>query len=161
MSDIGSENHKGFLCSKNTCSKCWKDQIERVGYSYIRKKTQKKISIPTKCISDKGEHGKEPKLITIPEYDVDLLSKYGYTLAENHERRVISLKKAIKSNSELKILRHLNALRTLLKSSPKLYSKLNKDMKWIQKDYAKKLEVKIMNWKTGLINKKKMNLNLK
>lgn len=117
-------------------SKCDKGQIERVGYSFVKKKTGKKVSVGSSCISDKGKPGKGPKLITIPEYDVGLLSKYGYSLAESHERRVTSLKKAIKSNSELKILRHINALRTLLKSSPKLYNKLDKDMKWIQKDYA-------------------------
>lgn len=138
MTDKGSESQKASGTSKNKSTKCEKGQIERDGYSYIRKKTQKKVSVPTTCVSDKGKPCKGPKLIIIPEYDVGLLSKYGYTLAENHERRVKVLKKAIKSNSKLKILRHLNALRTLLKSSPKLYNKLDKDMKWIQKDYANK-----------------------
>ncbi len=114
MSDKYPESQKASGTSKNKGVKCEKGQIERVGYSYIRKKTQKKVSIPTTCVSDKGKPGKGPKLIIIPEYDVGLLSKYGYTLAENHERRVVALKKAIKSNSELKILRHINALRTLL-----------------------------------------------
>lgn len=117
-------------------SKCNKGQIERIGYSYVKKKTGDKVLVSSTCISDKGKPGKGPKLITIPEYDVGLLSKYGYSLAESYERRIASLKKAIKSNSELKILRHINALRTLLKSSPKMFSKLDKDMKWIQKDYA-------------------------
>ena len=45
-----------------------------------------------------------PKLITIPEYDVGLLSKYGYSLSESYERRIASLKKAIKSIS-LKYIR--------------------------------------------------------
>jgi hypothetical protein len=48
------------------------------------------------------------------------------------------LKKAIKDNSELKILRHVNAIRTLQKSNEKLYNKLDKDMKWLQKDYKTK-----------------------
>jgi hypothetical protein len=48
------------------------------------------------------------------------------------------LKKAIKENSELKILRHVNAIRTLQKSNEKLYNKLDKDMKWLQKDYKTK-----------------------
>lgn len=119
-------------------TKCSKGQIERVGYSYTRKKSSKKVKVKSTCITDKGKPGKGPKLITIPEYDVGLLSKYGYSLSESHERRVKSLKKAIKENSELKILRHINALRTLLKSNPKLYNKLDKDMKWIQKDYQTK-----------------------
>lgn len=119
-------------------NKCGKGQIERVGYSYIKKKTNKKISISPTCIKDKGKPGKGLKLIKIPDYDVGLLSKYGYSLAENHENRIKSLKKAIKENSELKILRHLNAIRTLMKSNPKYYNKLDKDMKWIQKDYSNK-----------------------
>jgi hypothetical protein len=52
------------------------------------------------------------------------------------------LKKAIKENSELKILRHVNAIRTLQKSNEKLYNKLDKDMKWLQKDYkTKKIKI--------------------
>ena len=45
--------------------------------------------------------------------------------------------KAIKHNNELKILRHINALRTLNKSNKTNYNKLDRDLKWIQKDYAK------------------------
>jgi hypothetical protein len=56
-------------------------------------------------------------------------------LSDNYETRIKTLKKAIWEISELKILRHKNALRTLLKSNQKLYNKLDKDMKWIQKDY--------------------------
>ncbi len=52
------------------------------------------------------------------------------------------MKKAIKENSELKILRHVNAIRTLQKSNEKLYNKLDKDMKWLQKDYkTKKIKI--------------------
>jgi hypothetical protein len=131
MSNIDSKKYKTLH------SKCNKGQIERDEYSYVKKNTQKKVSVPATCINDKGKPGKGPKLITIPKYDIGLLSNYGYILTENHERRVNSLKKAIKFNSELKILRHLNALRTLHKSNPKLYNKLDKDLKWIQKNYKK------------------------
>ena len=41
-------------------------------------------------------------------------------------------------DSELKVLRHINALRTLQKSNEKYYNKLDKDMKWIQQDYQKR-----------------------
>ena len=118
--------------------KCGEGQIERAGYSYTKKKTQKKVSVQPTCIQDKGKPGKGLKLIPIPKYDVGLLSKHGYSLADNHEKRVAALKKAIKANGELKVLRHLNAIRTLSKSNYSLYNKLDKDMKWIQKDYAKK-----------------------
>ena len=69
-----------------------------------------------------------------------MLSKYGYSLNESHEKRVSALKKAIKDNSELKVLRHVNALRTYQKSNEKYYNKLDKDMKWLQKDYSKRTE---------------------
>jgi hypothetical protein len=43
----------------------------------------------------------------------------------------------MKDNNLLKILRHLNALRTLHKSNEKLFNKLDKDLKWVQKEYEK------------------------
>jgi hypothetical protein len=116
-------------------SKCSKGYIERVGYDYIRKSTQKKVHVEPTCIKDRGNPGKGPKLIQMPSADVGILSKYGYNLKESHEKRVSAIKKAIKDNSELKVLRHINALRTLQKSNEKYYNKLDKDMKWIQKDY--------------------------
>lgn len=117
--------------------KCRKGEIERVGYSYT-KKTGTKVSVEPTCVKDRGKPGKGPKLIEMPEADIGLLSKYGYSLDDSHENRVKSLKKALKENSELKVLRHVNALRTLQKSNEKLYNKLDKDLKWIQSDYQKK-----------------------
>ena len=78
---------------------------------------------------------KGPKLITIPPEDEGILGKYGYTLTKSHEDRVKALKKAYKENSHLKILRHLNAIRTLQKSNERNYNKLDKDMKWLQAYY--------------------------
>ncbi len=91
----------------------------------------------SKNIIDNEYLGKNQKIITIPQYDIGLLSNYGYKLSNNYEKRIKSLKKALKENSELKILRHLNALRTLHKSNERLYNKLNKDFQWIQNDYKK------------------------
>jgi len=156
MSNIDSKKYKTLH------SKCNKGQIERDEYSYVKKKTQKKVSVPATCINDKGKPGKGPKLITIPNYDIGLLSNYGYILTENHERRVKSLKKAIKFNSELKILRHLNALRTLHKSNPKLYNKLDKDLKWIQKDYKKiggEKSKDFLEYEPSLAKLEKLNLS--
>lgn len=118
---------------------CPKGQIERVGYTYKKKGSKKTTKVTSKCVSDKGKPGKGPKLIKIPDYDVGLLSKYGYSLKDSHENRVKAIKKAIKENSELKILRHINALRTLQKSNETIFKKLDKDMKWIQKDYSVKM----------------------
>jgi hypothetical protein len=119
-------------------NKCQTGEIEKVGYSYSKKNSNKKIDVNPVCIKDKGKPGKGIKIIDFPEEDIGLLSKYGYKLKNSHEKRVESLKKAIKENSELKILRHVNAIRTLQKSNEKLYNKLDKDMKWLQKDYKTK-----------------------
>ena len=123
-------------------NKCQTGEIEKVGYSYSKKNSNKKIDVNPVCIKDKGKPGKGIKIIDFPEEDIGLLSKYGYKLKNSHEKRVESLKKAIKENSELKILRHVNAIRTLQKSNEKLYNKLDKDMKWLQKDYkTKKIKI--------------------
>jgi hypothetical protein len=117
-------------------STCPKGMIERVSYTRkTSKKPQKKINIKPTCIKDQGKTGKGPKLNILPKYDVGLLSNFGYSLHDSYIIRVKALKKAIKYYNELKILRHVNALRTLFKSNEKYYNKLNKDLKWIQKDY--------------------------
>ena len=83
-------------------------------------------------VSTKGK-----KLIIMPDYDKGLLSDYGYALKLSHENRVKAIKKSLKENNKLKILQHINALRTLHKSNEKLYNKLDKDLKWIQSVYDK------------------------
>ena len=116
-------------------AKCPKGMIERVGYSFKKKSSKKLVHVKAECIKDQGKTGKGPKLGILPKYDIGILSDYGYSLHDSHEERVKALKKAIKHNNELKILRHVNALRTLNKSNEKNYNKLDKDLKWIQKDY--------------------------
>lgn len=106
----------------------------RVGYKYV-KKTGTKVKVNPTCVVDKGRPGKGPKLIIMPEYDVGLLSDYGYWLHNSFEDRIKAIKKSLKEHSELKILKHLNALRTLQKTNKKYYNKLDKDLKWVQKDY--------------------------
>jgi hypothetical protein len=117
--------------------KCEKGQIERSGYSFTKKTSKKIIKVKPTCIEDKGKPGKDQKLIKIPIEDEGLLGDYGYSLKKNHEDRIKAIKKAWKDHSHLKILRHINALRTLQKSNERNYNKLDKDMKWIQKYYEK------------------------
>lgn len=83
-----------------------------------------------KCITDKRQ-----KLIIIPKYDVGLLSNYGYTLHAKYDDRIKSIKKSLKEHSKLKILKHINALKTLQKSNKIYYNKLSRDLKWIQSNY--------------------------
>ena len=117
--------------------KCPAGKIERVGYEYVKKKTKKAVKVSKTCVSDKGKPGKGPKLITMPDYDVGLLSDYGYSLKDKHELRTKAIKKSIKEHDSLKVLRHINALRTLQKSNEKIFKKLDKDLKWLQKHYDK------------------------
>lgn len=118
-------------------AKCPKGMIEKAGYTFKRKSSKKTIKVKPVCIKDQGKLGKGPKLNILPKEDIGILSNYGYALNKTHEERIKALKKAIKHNNELKILRHINALRTLNKSNQTNYNKLDKDLKWIQKDYKK------------------------
>ncbi len=118
-------------------AKCPKGMIEKVSYDYKRKTSKKKVHVKAVCIKDQGKPGKGPKLGILPAYDVGILSDYGYSLHNTHEERVKALKRAMKHHNELKILRHINALRTLNKSNKTNYNKLDKDLKWVQADYNK------------------------
>jgi len=96
------------------------------------KKTSKKTSKKT---TKKLTKKTNKVIIVIPDEDKGILGNYGYSLKKKHEDRIKALKKAFANNSHLKILQHLNALRTLHKSNEKYYKKLDKDMKWLQKYY--------------------------
>jgi hypothetical protein len=91
--------------------------------------------MPLKKISKKAS--KKSIKIPIPPEDEGLLSDYGYSLKNSHEDRIKAIKKSMKDHSELKILRHLNLLRTYQKNNEKLCNKLDKDLKWVQADYKK------------------------
>jgi hypothetical protein len=115
-------------------SKCPSGMIKRKSYSF-KKSNSKTVKVGSKCIKDQGMPGKGPQIIRLPKEDIGILSNYGYSLKKKHEDRIKALKKAFADNPHLKILRHLNALRTLHKSNEKYYKKLDKDMKWLQKYY--------------------------
>ncbi len=117
-------------CPDNFNGTCKKGEILRTGYI-----TKNNVKVQPTCIKDQGKPGKGPKLIVIPKEDIGLLDKYNYTLKNNYEERIKSLKKANKELSKLKVLRYINALRTLQKSNEKYYNKLDRDMKWLQKNY--------------------------
>ena len=106
-------------------TKCPSGMIKRSSYSN-KKNSGKKVKVGSK----------QPKvIIKIPKEDIGILSNYGYSLKLPYDDRIKALKKAMKHVDELKMLRHLNALRTLFKSNEKYFDKLNKDMHWIQKHY--------------------------
>jgi hypothetical protein len=117
-----------------------KGMIRRASYirkSYIRKDgvKVKATKVESSLIIDRGKKGKGKKLFEIK--DEGLLSEKGYSLKKSQSQRRVSLKKASKDNGTLKVLKHLNAIRTLQKSNPTNYYKLDKDVKFIQKEYRK------------------------
>ena len=121
--------------SKKTSSKCSSDKTKRIAYSYD-KKSDVHIKVKKTCIKDQG---KGSKLIIIPKEDRGLLEPYGYILSESYEKRIKALIKANKNEDNLKILRYINALRTLHKSNQKYFNKLDKDFKYLQMKYNKKI----------------------
>jgi hypothetical protein len=117
-------------------SSCPKGKIRRTAYEYD-KKSGSHVKVGSTCVVDKGKPGKGPKLFVMPKYDIGILSDYGYSLRNSHDVRVESIEKSLKDHSKLKLLRHINALRTLQKSNKTMYNKLTKDLHWIQKHYDK------------------------
>ena len=119
-------------------SKCPSGMIKRKSYSF-KKSNSKTVKVGSKqpkvIIKDQGMPGKGPQIIRLPKQDIGILSDYGYSLKLPYDDRIKALKKSIKHVDELKLLRHINALRTLFKSNEKYYDKLNKDLHWIQKHY--------------------------
>ena len=109
---------------------CPKGMIRRASY-----KKKSGTNIKSVCIKDMGKPGKGIKLIVMPPEDVGILSDFSYSLKKSHEERVKALKRACMKHDMLKVLRHVNALRTLFKSNESYYKKLDKDLKWIQKHY--------------------------
>jgi hypothetical protein len=120
-----------------TFMNCSKGEIMRKGYSYKRKISKKEIKVKPLCIQDRGKIGKGPKLIKIPSYDVGLLSKYNYSLSDNKLERQKALKRANRNEDNVKVLRHINALRILNKSNEKIYKKIDYDYKYLQYLYQK------------------------
>jgi len=112
-------------CNKQKCSMCNKQKCSMCHGGACNKQ---------KCSMCHGG-ACNTKTQLIPEKDSGLLNKYNYVLKNNFEERIKSLKKANKELSKLKVLRYINALRTLHKSNEKYYKKLDRDMKWLQENY--------------------------
>ena len=115
--------------------------------SYVRKSYTRKDGTKVKgsrvkssLIEDRGQPGKGQKLFEIKNNG--FLRQEGYSLSKSQSQRRVSLKKASIDNGTLSVLRHLNAIRTLQKSNPNNYKKLDMDVKYVQKEYRKEKENK-------------------
>ena len=116
--------------------KCDKGEIVRAGYTrkaYTRKDGTKvkATRVAPKCIKDRGEPGKGPYTLP-PLKDNHFLTKHGYSLSKSFEDRKKALKKAIKENGSLSVLKHLVLVRNYSKSIKKNYDKYTKDIEFIQ-----------------------------
>ena len=119
---------------------CGKGEIRRSSYkkNSYKKKDGTKIKgskVRSSCIEDRGKKGKGRKLFVIK--DGGLLTKEGYSLKKSQSARRASIRKASREKGMLSVLRHLNAIRTLQKSNPENFKKLDADVKFIQKEYKK------------------------
>ena len=114
--------------------------IRRASYkrkSYTRKDgiKVKSSKVKSSMIKDVGKIGKGRRLFEIK--DKGMLTDEGYSLKKSLKQRKNSLKKASKKNSTLTVLRHLNAIRTLQKNNYDNFKKLDKDVKFVQKEYSR------------------------
>ena len=118
---------------------CKKGEILRKGYkrkAYTRKDgTKVKASnIKPGCIKEKGMEGKvltKYKIIKIDK--LNILSKYGYSTKLNSKDRLKTLIKACAHYTYSKVVKRINAIRTLSKSNKRLYDIYTKDLANLKK----------------------------
>ena len=128
------EANKKFPKAAN--KKCKIGYIKREGYKVIKNINDKKTEywVEPKCIkSQVNRSTKGSKDIVILEKDA--LKKFGYSdiVDKSFEERKKALKKALLKIKPLSIYRRLIAISTLNKNkNPKLYKKLQEDIKWLK-----------------------------
>ena len=143
--------------------KCPKGKIERKGYTkkrYVKKDGTviQSTKVKPSCVKDTGLPGKTIlQIIKISKKGE--LKKYGYSTFIDSEKRLISLKKAVKNLSYQSVILRLSALRTLTKrSNPRAHNIYNKDMTnlklWKMKKPTKKPTKKPIKKQTKKSSKK-------
>lgn len=103
--------------------------------SYVKKSLLLKDGTKRRSSKHVGKNSKGNKLFEIK--DKGFLTKNGYSLKKSINDRKKSLRRASKEKGMLPVLRHLNAIRTLQKNNPINFNKLDKDVKFVQKEYRK------------------------
>ena len=115
--------------------KCPKGSISRVGYTYIKKSTGRRIRVKSTCVKSKGmrSRGKKSRRV-LPSLKKGSLTKYGYSVKETDQKRHISLKKALNAYGYSSVIKKLNAVKLLTKNTNPTNSRIyGKDIKWVQK----------------------------
>jgi len=108
---------------------CPAGKIKRNGYT-----TERGTKVATTCTKNMSTPGKTPSnKKVLPKLKEGYLSKYGYSFSKNDTKRETSLRKAMKNEGDLEVLRRVVLLRTYMKNEPLKFQKLDKDVKYIQK----------------------------
>ena len=116
---------------------CPKGTIKRKAY-----KTKKGTRVKASCVKDRGLPGKTPKSKKVlPKLKEGVLRKYGYHLNESFDKRKKALLNAMKHEGDLAVQKRVVVLRTYNKNEPRLFKKLDRDVKFIQ-TIRKKQKVK-------------------
>lgn len=121
---------KAEKITKTSNLKCPRGQIKRSGYI-----TKKNRVVGATCIKDMGAPGKAKKTIILKK---GVLGKYGYDNLEdlNKKQRHDALKRAVKAQGYLEVIRRLTALANLnIRTNPKLSKIVRSDQKMVSKLY--------------------------
>jgi hypothetical protein len=112
---------------------CPKGSMSRRRYSFKRK-SGKLVKVKASCIKSKSlrSRGIKPKRV-IRILKRGELSKFGYHLADKKSVRQSALRKAVKEYGAGKVIKKLNAVRTLSKNvAPKNAKRYGRDIKFVQ-----------------------------
>ena len=135
---------------------CPPGKIIRKGYT-----TKKGTKVSSTCTKNMGASGKTPeRKKVLPKLKEGYLGKYGYSLSNNYKKREASLQKAMKNEGDLEVLRHLVVLRTYMKNEPLKFSKLDKDVKYIQ-NIRDKNKLSTKKTQKSILRKTKLNIKKK
>lgn len=89
------------------------------------------------CVPNKGLPGKETEEAKVlPSLRKGQLTKYGYHIKEDSEKRFRALLKAMKEYGYAGVIRHLVPLRTYQKANPEYYAIVDSDIKRLQQWHA-------------------------
>lgn len=123
-------SRKAEKMTNTTDIRCPRGQVKRRGYI-----TKKGRVVGASCIENKGKPGKGPRAIILKK---GAMSKYGYNNIDKKtatERRA-ALKKAVKADGPVEVIRRLIALSNLkMRTNPTFSKKVKSDQEWVSKTY--------------------------
>lgn len=125
---------------------CPPGQIKRISYIRVTHNGKSKTRISSSCIRDRGLLGKGPYILPIPKKGV--LSQFGYEDVAQmtmRERRK-ALKKAIKKEGPLSVIKHLTLVANYNKrTNPVAHKIFKKDQQWISKERKRNSRLSLLD----------------